>query len=60
MLGLHCSAGFSLVAQSGGNSLVVVLGLLIAVTSPVSEKGSRTHRLQELQHMGSVVVAPRL
>ena len=60
MLGLHCSADFSLVAESGGNSLVVVLGLLIAVTSPVAEKGSRTHRLQELQHMGSVVVAPGL
>ena len=53
MLGLHCSAGFSLAVESGGYSPVVVLGLLIAVTSPVAEKGSRTHGLQELQHMGS-------
>ena len=31
VLGLHCFAGFSLVATSEGYSLVVVHGLLIAV-----------------------------
>ena len=31
MLGLHCCAGFSLVAESGRYSLVVVCGLLTAV-----------------------------
>ena len=37
MLGFHCCTGFSLVALSGGYSLVVVLGLLTAVASPVAE-----------------------
>ena len=52
--------GFSLVAESGGYSLVVVLGFLTAVTSAVAENGSRTHGLQKLPHTGSAVVAPRL
>ena len=39
-LGLHCCAGFSLVAASRGYSLVVVRGLLIAVGSFVQK-----HRL---------------
>ena len=39
MLGLHCFAGFSLVATSGGYPLVVVCGLLIAVASLVVEHG---------------------
>ena len=39
-LGLHCWAGFSLVAASGG-SLVASCRLLIAVVSPAAE-----HRLQ--------------
>ena len=42
MLGLHCCSGFSLVAASGGYSLVAVCGLLIAVASLVVE-----HRLWE-------------
>ena len=33
LLGLHCSTGFSLVMVSGGYSLVVVQGFLIAVPS---------------------------
>ena len=37
MLGLCCHAGFSLVAASGGYSLVVVHGLLISVASLVVE-----------------------
>ena len=39
MLGLCCCAGFSLVSESGGYSLGVVLGLLISVASPVVEQG---------------------
>ena len=38
MLGLHCSASFSLVVESRGYSLVV-LGLLIALASLVTEHG---------------------
>ena len=40
VLGLCCCAGFSLVAESGGSSPVVMLGLLIAVDFLVEE-----HRL---------------
>ena len=32
-LGLHCCKGFSLVAESGDHSLVLVPGLLIVVAS---------------------------
>ena len=39
MLGLLCCMGFSLVAANGGYYLVVVLGLLIAVASLVTEHG---------------------
>ena len=49
MLGLHCCKGFSLVAASGGYSLVAARGLFIAGASLVAE-----HRLQST---GSVVVA---
>ena len=39
VLGLFCCVGFSLVAASGGYSLVAVLRLLIAVASLVAEHG---------------------
>ena len=40
MLGLHCCEGFfSLIAESKDSSLVVVVGLLIAVASLVAEHG---------------------
>ena len=39
MLGVCCCPGFSLVAVSGGYSLVAVHGLLIAVASLVPEHG---------------------
>ena len=39
VLGLHCYAGFSLVAASRGYSLVVVHRLLIVVASVVVEHG---------------------
>ena len=42
MLSPHCYLGFSLVAVSGGYSLVVVYRLLVAVASLIVE-----HRLQE-------------
>ena len=38
-LGLHCYTGFSLVAASGGYSLVMMCGLLIVVASLVVELG---------------------
>ena len=44
VLGLHCCQGFSLVADSGGDSLVAVRRLLIAVASLVVE-----HRLWGMQ-----------
>ena len=50
VLGLHCCVGLSLVAASGGCSLVVVQGLLIAMASLVA--------LHKLQGVGaSVAVA---
>jgi len=39
MVGLHCSAGFSLAAASEGYSVVVVCRLLIAVASLAAEHG---------------------
>ena len=39
LLGLHCYTGFSLAAESGDHSLVVVHRLLSAVTSLVVEHG---------------------
>ena len=52
VLGLCCCAGFCLVSVSRGSSLVVVLGLLIAVASPDAE---HIHLLRT-----SVVAAPGL
>ena len=53
-LGLWCCASFSLIAASGGCSLVVVLGILILMAL-VAE-----HGLQQFWGVGSVVVAPGL
>ena len=39
MLGLCCCIGFSLIAASGGYSLVAVCGLLTVVASLVAEHG---------------------
>ena len=44
-LGLHCSAGFSLVAVRGGYSLAAVCWLLITVASPAVERGFRARGL---------------
>ena len=53
VLGLHCYAGFSLVAASRGYSLVVVHRLLIRVTSLIVE-----HRLSGMRAL--VVAAHEL
>ena len=53
VLGLCCCAGFSLVAESSGCSLVEVHRLLIVVAYPVAK-----HRLQGAQ--ASAVVTPGL
>lgn len=58
--GSSCCTGVSLAASSGGSCLVVVCGLPIAVAPPVAEWGPQTHRLPQLQRMGSVVVGPGL
>ena len=60
VLGLHFCLGFSLVWESRGHSLVVVVGLLTAVASLLQITGSRASRLQYLWHMGSLVAAPGL
>ena len=52
VLGLHCWAGFSLVAASGGYSLVAVFRLLIAVVSLVAGSRAWWCGLQELQQVG--------
>ena len=51
MLCLHCFAGFSLGAASGGYPLVVVCGLLIAVASLV-EHGLWGARVSVLAALG--------
>ena len=55
-LGLCGGACFSLVAESEGSSLAAVPRLLTVVRS----MGSRVCGLQQLQHMGSIVVASGL
>ena len=57
VLDLHCCSGFALAAVSGGYSLAVVCGLLIAAASFLHNTGSRACRPQWLWHVGSVVVA---
>ena len=56
-LDLFAARAFSLVVASGVYSLVATCRLLVAGASLVC---LRAHRLQELQHSGSVVVAREL
>ena len=61
VVGLCCCVGFSPAVASGGCSLVVALGLLIALASLSAEPGSRDCRLQWLwfpgfESRGSAVV----
>ena len=60
VLGLCCYLGFSLVVAGRGYSLVTTWELLIAVASLVIEPRLWVCILQQLLHMGSVVVAPGL
>ena len=53
VLGLSCCSGFSLVAVSGGYSVVAVYELLIAVASLALEHRFKELRLQQLQLPGS-------
>ena len=60
VLGLIAVHGLSLVAVSGSCTLVMVHGLLIVVAFLVGKHGLQAWRLQQLQCMGSVVVALKL
>ena len=59
MLGLCCFVSFSLVAASGGYSLVVCR-LLMAVPSPVVERRLSGTWASVALHMGSAILAHRL
>ena len=52
--------GFSRVAASGGYSPLTAQELLNSAAPLVCSTGSGAHRLRRLQHMGSLVAAPRL
>ena len=57
MLGLCCCEGFSLVAVSGGYSLVAVRGILIAVASVVAAQTCVLHWQADslpLNHQGDL------
>ena len=54
--GLHCCAGFSLVMVRGERGLLSGCG----ARAPVAAASLAEHRLQQLQCVGSVVVAPWL
>ena len=60
VLSLCCCMGFSLVVVSRGNSPVVVHDILIAVVSVLCGTESRMLGFQQVQHVSSVVAAPRL
>ena len=60
VLSLFCCMGFSLITVSGGHSLVAVYRFFIEVASLVVQHGLQAHGLQQLQHMGSRVLAHRL
>ena len=56
-LGLHCCLRAFSSCGERGLLFVAVHGLLIAVVSLVTEHGLQARRLQQLWHVGSVVVA---
>ena len=56
-LSLHCCVQAFSNCREWGLIFVVVHGLLIAVASLVAEHRLQAHRLQQLWHVGSVVVA---
>ena len=57
VLDLHCSAGFSLAAVSGGFSFLEHAGFSLWWLVLLQGTGSRACGLQLLWHLGSVVVA---
>lgn len=59
MLGLHGYRDFSLAAENRGSSPVATHGLLTVMASLAWSTGSRAHQRQQLQHVDSIVVAPR-
>ena len=59
VLGLCCCAIFPLVAVGGDVSLAVVPGFVTAV-APLVEHRLQAQGVQQLQHVGSEVVAHRL
>ena len=59
-LGFIAAGGLSLVAGGEGYSLVGVQGLIIVVTSLVSEQGLREAGDSTAAFLGSIVVAYRL
>ena len=59
-LGIRCCAWAFSSCGKWGLIFVVVRGLLIAVASLVAEHRLQVHGLQQLWHVGSVVVAGRL
>ena len=60
MLGLHCFEDFFSSDSERDCSLVVVLGLLNAVSSLVAEHGLWAGGVQQFQHVGSGAVAQEL
>ena len=56
-LGLHYCMGFSLFAVSRSHSLVAAPGLRIAKASLVKSRGSGELEFQELQRVGSAILA---
>lgn len=58
--GSSCCTGVSLAASSGGSCLVVVRAAHCGGPLPLLECGPQTHRLPQLQRMGSAVVGPGL
>ena len=60
VLGLRCCVRASSSCGERGLLFIAVRRPLIAVASPVVEHGLQAHGLQQLWHLGSVVVAHRL
>ena len=60
MVGLQSCMDFSLVAESGGSSLVAACSFPMVVASLVAEHGCWVLGLRQLRHVGSAVAAPGL
>ena len=58
VLCLHCCTGFSFAAASRGCSLLPCSDFSLQWPLMLESMGSRVCRLQSVQHMGSIAVAP--